>query len=139
MTTTLPTPDATTTAAAAADDAPLQRLLRQDAFATGAAGLLGLLLPTSTFGDVPAALPRVVGGVLLLVVAADLLLASRWSGRRLRLATAVTADLALAWVVATAVVLAVRDLPTSGVEVLSLVGLVPLGLGVAELRALRRR
>ncbi|MCW2606140.1 MAG: hypothetical protein JWO60_833 [Frankiales bacterium] len=132
MTATLSTP-----LAPAPADAPLQRLLRLDAVATAGAGLLGLALPTSVFGDVPTLLPRAVGAVLL-VVAADLLLASRWSGRRLRLATTVCGELAAAWVVATVVVLAVHDLPASGVEVLGLVGLVTLGFAVAELRAVRR-
>ena len=116
--------------------APLQRLLRLDALATGAAGLLALLVPTSTWGDVPPLLPRAVG-VVLLVVAADLLLASRWTGRRLRLATTVCAELALAWVAATAVVLVVHDLPLLGAELLVGTGLVTLAFGVAELRAVR--
>jgi hypothetical protein len=118
-------------------DAPLQRLLRLDAAATGAAGLLALVAPVSWWGDVPGLVPRVVGAVLL-VAAAELLLASCWSGGRLRLAITVCADLALAWVAATVVVLALRDLPTAGTQALVLVGLVTLGFGVAELRALRR-
>ena len=119
-------------------DAPLQRLLRLDAGATGLAGLVALLAPTSTWGDVPGLLPRAVG-VVLLVVAADLLLASRWTGRRLRLATTVCAELALAWVAATVAVLVLHDLPLLGVDLLFVVGLVTLGFAVAELRALRAR
>jgi hypothetical protein len=118
-------------------DAGLQRLLRLDAAATTAAGLLALFAPVSWWGDVPGLVPRVVGAVLL-VAAAELLLAARWSGRRLRLAVTVCADLALAWVAATVVVLALRDLPAAGASALVLVGLVTLGFGVAELRALRR-
>ena len=132
MTATLSTP-----ARPLAADALLQRLLRLDAAATGVAGLVALLAPTSTWGDVPGLLPRAVGAVLL-VVAADLLLASRWTGRRLRIATTVCAELALAWVAATVAVLALHDLPTVGVELLVAVGLVTLGFAVAELRALRR-
>lgn len=132
MTATLSTPTRPLAA-----DAPLQRLLRLDAGATGVAGLVALLAPTSTWGDVPALLPRAVGAVLL-VVAADLLLASRWTGRRLRIAATVCAELALAWVAATVAVLALHDLPLLGVELLVVVGLVTLGFAVAELRALRR-
>ena len=144
MTATLPTPLPAAPAAPAPSassspssaDRRLQRLLRLDAVATAGAGLLALALPASVFGDVPALLPRAVGAVLL-VVAADLALVSRWRGRRLRLATAVTGELAAAWVVATGVVLAVHDLPLAGVEVLVGVGAVTAGFAVAELRAVR--
>lgn len=133
MTTTLTT---SPTAAALPDESRMQRLLRLDAVATAGAGVLALALPTPVFGDVPALLPRAVGAVLL-VVAADVALASRWSGRRLRLATAVGGGLASAWVVATAVVLAVHDLPFVGALVLVGVGLPTAGFAVAELRAVR--
>lgn len=152
MTATLPTPSATApapiptagspTASSAtpipAAEARMQRLLRLDALATGVAGLVGLLAPLSLWGDVPALLPRAVGAVLLLV-GADLLVASRWRGRRLRLTTTLTAELAVAWVAATVVVLAVHDLPLAGAEVLGMVGLVTAGFAVAELRAVRAR
>lgn len=125
-------------AAVPSSDDRVRRLLRLDAVATAGAGLLALTLPVSVFGDVPALLPRAVGAVLL-VVAADLALASRWRGRRLRIATLITGELAGAWVVATAVVLAVHELPLAGVEVLVGVGLVTAGFGVAQLRAVRTR
>jgi hypothetical protein len=115
----------------------LRTVLRADAAVTGAVGLLGLLGPTSTlYGDVPGWLPRVLGAVLL-VVAADLVLAARLSGSRLRLAGTVTAELALAWVVATVAVLALVDLPLAGREVLAIVGAATLGFAIAELRLVR--
>lgn len=132
MTATLTTPAAVSTA-----DSGLQRLLRWDAVATGLAGLVAVAAPASTWGDVPGWLPRAVG-VVLLVVAADLAVASRWTGRRLRIATTVCAELALAWVAATVAVLVLHDTPPLGTELLAVVGLVTLAFGVSELRALRR-
>jgi hypothetical protein len=114
----------------------LRTVLRVDAAVTGAVGLFGLLGPTSTYGDVPGWLPRVVGAVLL-AVAVDVLLAARLSGRRLRLAGTVTAELALAWVIATVAVLALVDLPFAGREVLAIVGAATLGFAIAELRLVR--
>jgi hypothetical protein len=114
----------------------LRTVLRADAAVTGAVGLFGLLGPTSTYGDIAGWLPRTIGAVLL-VVAVDLLVAARLSGSRLRLAGTVTAELALAWVVATVAVLALVDLPFAGREVLALVGLATLGFAIAELRLVR--
>ncbi len=130
-------PTAGRTAGRTAADAPLAALLREDALVTGAVGALALLGPHLWGDDVAGWVPRAVGAVLLLV-AADLALASRWSGRRLRLATAVCADLALLWVVASVAVLALVDLPASGTAVVAGVAVVTLGFAVAELRALRR-
>ena len=114
----------------------LRTVLRADAVVTGLVGLLGLVGSPSMYGDVPGWLPRAVGAVLLLV-AADLAIVSRWSGRRLRLAGTVCAELALAWVVATVAVLALVDLPASGTEVLLLVGAATLVFAVLELRLVR--
>jgi hypothetical protein len=114
----------------------LRTVLRADAVVTAGFGLLALVGPTSMYGDVPGWLPRLVG-VVLLVVAADLLLAARWSGSRLRLAGTVGGELALAWVVATVGVLALVDLPFAGREVLAVAGLVTLGFAIAELRLVR--
>ena len=127
---------AVTTPLARTTEDRLRTVLRVDAAVTGAVGLFGLLGPTSTYGDVPGWLPRTVGAVLL-VVAVDLLLAARLSGSRLRLAGTVTAELALAWVVATVAVLALVDLPFAGREVLALVGAATLGFAVTELRLVR--
>ena len=134
MTTTAST---TTGSTAPARTSPLAVLLREDAVVTGAVGALALLGPDRGGDDVASWVPRVVGAVLLLV-AADLAVASRWTGRRLRLATAVCADLALAWVAASVAVLALVDLPASGTAVVAGVAVVTLGFAVAELRALRR-
>jgi hypothetical protein len=127
---------AVTTPLARTTEDRLRTVLRVDAAVTGAVGLFGLLGPTSTYGDVPGWLPRTVGAVLL-VVAVDLLLAARLAGSRLRLAGTVTAELALAWVVATVAVLALVDLPFAGREVLALVGAATLGFAVVELRLVR--
>ena len=125
----------TTTQAPTTEDR-LRTVLRADAVVTGAVGLFGLLGSPTLYGDVPGWLPRAVGAVLLLV-AVDLALASRWSGGRLRLAGTVCAELALAWVVATVAVLALVDLPLAGTEVLLLVGAATLGFAVLELRLVR--
>ncbi len=138
MTATLSRPRPPTSTPAGGDAAAAAAAALRDAVATGAAGLVALLAADVDLGRRPrAAAPRRRGrpagrrrGPAV---------ASRWSGRRLRLATTVCAELALAWVVATGVVLAVHDLPVAGVEVLGAVGLVTLGFGVTELRALRRR
>jgi hypothetical protein len=127
---------AITTSVTRATEDRLRTVLRVDAAVTGAVGLFGLLGPTSTYGDVPGWLPRVVGAVLL-AVAVDVLLAARLSGRRLRLAGTVTAELALAWVIATVAVLALVDLPFAGREVLAIVGAATLGFAIAELRLVR--
>src|SRR6476661_5836370 len=127
---------AVTTSAIRTTEDRLRTVLRADAAVTGAVGLFGLLGPTSTYGDAPGWLPRVVGAVLL-AVAVDLVLAARLSGSRLRLAGTVTAELALAWVVATVAVLALVDLPSAGREVLAIVGAATLGFAIAELRLVR--
>ena len=134
MTTILSTP--AHAAAVPPAERRMQRLLRLDAAATAGTALLALALPTTVFGDVPSLLPRAVGAVLL-VVAADMALASRWRGRRLRIATVITGQLGAAWVVATAVLLAGHDLQPSGAVVLVGVGLVAAGFTVAELWAAR--
>lgn len=133
MTTTLTAPAAPATDAAAAR---ARTVLGIDAVVTTGVGLLGLVSPLDWYGDTPAWVVRGVA-VALLVVAADLALATRLPARWLRTAATVTAELAFAWVVATAVVLALVDLPTEGREVLLLQGLATLGFAVAHLRAAR--
>ena len=125
----------TTSVTRSAEDR-LRTVLRVDAAVTGAVGLFGLLGPISTYGDVPGWLPRVVGAVLL-AVALDVALAARLSGSRLRLVGTITAELALAWVVATVAVLALVDLPFAGREVLTIVGVATLGFALTELRLVR--
>ncbi|MCA1721533.1 MAG: hypothetical protein LC779_10700 [Actinobacteria bacterium] len=127
---------AVTTARSTTTEDRLRTVLRADAVVTGLVGIFALESSASLYGDVPGWLPRVVGAVLLLV-AADLAVASRWSGQRLRLAGTVVAELALAWVAATTAVLVFRDLPGTGTEVLLVVGAATLAFGVAELRLVR--
>jgi len=133
MTATLTAP-ATPATDAATDRA--RTVLRVDAVVTAGVGLLGLLSPLDWYGDSPAWVVRGVA-VALLVVAADLALAARLPARWLRTTATVTAELALVWVAATAVVLAVVELPTAGREVLLLQGLATLGFALAHLRAAR--
>src|SRR5438128_1905316 len=120
---------AVTTTRPRTTDGRLRGVLRADAAVTAVAGLFALLGPTSTYGDVPGWLPRLVGAVLL-AVAVDLVVAARLSGSRLRLAGLVTAELAVAWVVATVRVLALGDLPLAGREVLSLMGLATVAFAI---------
>lgn len=115
----------------------LRTVLRLDAVVTGLVGLFALLGDISRYGDVPGWLPRAVG-VVLLVVALDLALAASWSGSRLRLAGLVSSELAFGWVVATGGVLAFVDVPSSGTEILLIVGAATLAFAVAELRLVRR-
>ena len=126
----------TTATRSATTEDRLRTVLRADAVVTGGVGLFGLLGSPSMYGDVPGWLPRAVGALLLLV-AVDLAIASRWSGNRLRLAGTVCAELALAWVVGTVAVLLLVDLPAAGTEVLLLVGAATLVFAVLELRLVR--
>lgn len=133
MTATLTAPATPGTGAAAAR---ARAVLRLDAGVTAGVGLLGLLSPLDWYGDSPTWVVRGIA-VALLVVAADLALAARLPARWLRTATTVTAELALAWVAATAVVLGVAELPAAGREVLLLQGVATLGFAVAHLVAAR--
>lgn len=114
----------------------LRTVLRVDAVVTAGVGLLALVSPLSWYGDTAGWLVRTVG-VVLLVVGVDLALLSRLSGRALRIAGTVTAELAFAWVAGTVAVLAFVHLPAAGVEVLALVGAATLLFGLAELRLVR--
>ena len=127
---------AVTTSSAPTTEDRLRNVLRADAVVTALAGLFALLGPTSIYGDVPGWLPRTIGAVLLFV-AGDLAIASRWSGNRLRLAGTVCAELALGWVVATVAVLLLVDVPLAGTEVLLLVGAATLVFAILELRLVR--
>ena len=48
--------------------------------------------------------------------------------------TTVAMELSFGWVVATAAVLALRDVPAAGAEVLTVVGVLTLGFGLAYAR-----
>ncbi len=114
----------------------LRTVLRIDGAVTAAVGLLALETPLAWYGDTPAWLVRTIGA-LLLVTGVDLALLTRASGRLLRVGATVTAELAFAWVLATVVVLLEWDLPTQGTELLTGVGLVTLGFGIAYTRLVR--
>lgn len=113
----------------------LRTVLRADAVATGAVGLLALLAPTAWFDA--GWLPRAIG-VVLLVVAAEIAVMSRYDGKRLRLLGSVTAELAIAWVVASVAVLVLADLPTTGALLIEAVAAMTAVFAVLELRLLRR-
>lgn len=115
----------------------LRTVLRLDAVVTGLVGAFAVFGDTARYGDVPGWLPRAVG-VVLLIVALDLAIAARWSGNRLRLAGLVCSELAFGWVVATIAVLALVDVPSTGTEILAIVGAATLAFAIAELRLVRR-
>ena len=111
---------------------PLRATYLADAAVTGAVGLLALESPADWYGA-PGWLVRAVG-VVLLLTAVELVAMSRASGRVLKVGTTVFAELCFAWVAATVAVLALRDVPSEGVEVLGVAGLLTLGFGIAYVR-----
>ena len=137
----------TTTALAAAAPAPVGRwsdlraLLRVDAALCAATGLLAAAAPAAVADllgpDVPTAAVRWVG-VGLVVWALDAALLARGSRRVVR-RTALAAGVAnLAWEVATVVLIALGAFSPLGAGVTLAVAAVVGGLGVLQLRALRR-
>ena len=114
--------------------ASMRRVLLADAIVTAGFGALALLAPTSWFDA--SWLPRAVGAVLL-VVALEVGLASRWSGRRLQLAGTVTGELAVAWVVSALAVAVLVDLPTAGAVLLEASAAVTAVFAALELRLAR--
>jgi hypothetical protein len=113
----------------------MRTVLRADAVVTAGFGAFALLGPASWFDA--GWLPRAVGAVLLLV-ALEVGLASRYDGDRLRLAGAVTGELAAAWVVASVAVLLLVDLPTTGAVLVEVSAAVTAVFAVLELRLVRR-
>lgn len=114
----------------------LQRVLRADAAVTGTVGVLALALPRSTWGDAPGWIAT-AAGVVCLVAAVDVALATRWSDRRLRLAGVVTGELALLVAVAAAVCAVLPGVELLGRELLLVTALASAGFGVTELRLAR--
>src|SRR4051794_10268785 len=114
----------------------LRNILQVDAAVTGAAGVFALVGPTSAYGDLPGWLPRAIGAVFILV-AAEVVLMSRWSGDRLLTAGRLVAAGALGWAITTVAILELVDLPVRGELFLAVVGAASLLLGVLELRATR--
>lgn len=125
----------TTTPIATTEDR-LRTVLRVDALVTGAVGVFGLLGPSSTYGDVPAWVPRTLGAGFLLF-ALVLAIAVRGDASP-RLAGTITAEAALFSAAAAAAVLALVELPTRGELVVALVGLATLAFGLTELRLVSR-
>jgi hypothetical protein len=114
----------------------LRAVLLIDGIVTAAVGVLFVLAPSSWYGDSPGWLVRTVG-VVLALVGLEVGLASRWSGRRLRLAGLVTAESAFAWTLGSLVVMAIVDLPTVGLEVVGVVAVGTLVFGLVETRLVR--
>ena len=117
----------------------LRSVLAVDAVVVGLSGVLLAATPSSWYGDLPGWLVR-VAGVALAVAALDVGLASRWRGRRLRLAATVTAELAFLWSAGVVVAADLGHVRGDGLEVLALGGLATLVFGILEtslVRALR--
>jgi hypothetical protein len=119
----------------------LAALLRVDAVLCGTTGLLAAAAPAAVADalgpDVPPAAVRWVG-VALVVWAVDAALLARASRRVLR-RTALAAGVAnLAWEVATVVLVALGAFSVVGAGLALAVAAVVGGLGVLQLRALRR-
>jgi hypothetical protein len=119
----------------------LASLLRLDAAVCAVTGLVAAAAPAvvaDALGpDVPTAAVRWVG-VALLVWAADAALLSRGS-RRVQRRTVLAAGLGnLGWELATVVLVALGTFSTVGASLALAVAAVAGGLGVLQLRALRR-
>ena len=119
----------------------LAALLRVDAVLCAATGVLAAAAPAAVADvlgpDVPTAAVRWVG-VALVVWAADAALLSRTSGRLLRRTAAAAGVANLAWELATVVLVALGALSLTGAVLALAVAAVVGGLGVLQLRALRR-
>jgi hypothetical protein len=114
----------------------LRTVLRVDALVTAAAGVVALLGPTSSYGDVPGWLTRVIGA-LFLVTAAGLAVACRRTGDQLRLVGDVCGMAAAMWVIATIAILELVEMPARGEAILAIVGIATLVFAVLELRTTR--
>ncbi len=126
-----------TAPAPAAEEERLRALYKADAVATGAVGLLFLLAPASSYGDLPGWLVRVTGAVML-AVAVDLAVGSRWSGRKLRWSAIALGELALAWVVASGVLVVLDVLPAASDVAVAVIAAVTAFFGISYLRLARR-
>lgn len=116
----------------------LRTVLIEDAAATAAVGLGVLLAAAPLAEQLPGSttLMRVLG-VVLVLVGADIAVASRWSGRRLALAGTVVGELALAWALGSAIVVAVARPDAAVTTALLVVAAVTAVFGVVELRLVR--
>jgi hypothetical protein len=114
----------------------LRSVLLVDAVVVGLSGVLLAATPSSWYGDLPGWFVR-IAGVVLAVSAADVGIASRWTGRRLRLAATVTAELAFVWTAGVVLAAELGDVRGAGLEVLALGSLATLAFGVLEMRLVR--
>jgi hypothetical protein len=132
---------ALTTPLAPASALPLRRLVQAEVLLNAPAGLLAVAAPgplAELLGpDVSPTAVRVVG-VALLVWALDAALLARTSGRVLRTTVLVAALANLAWEVATVVLVVLGAFSTAGAVLALAVAAVVGGLGLVQLRALRR-
>ncbi len=119
----------------------LGALLRLDAALCGATGLLAAAAPAAVADalgpDVPTAAVRWVG-VALVVWAVDLALLARASRRVLRRTALAAGVVNLAWEAATVALVALGAFSVAGAGLALAVGAVVGGLGLLQLRALRR-
>lgn len=119
----------------------LRALLRIDAVLCGATGLLAAAAPAAVADvlgpDVPTAAVRWVG-VALVVWAVDAALLARGSRRVLRRAALAAGAANLAWEAATLVLVALGAFSVVGAGLALAVAAVVGGLGLLQLRALRR-
>ena len=125
----------------AAGTGRLRTLLRADAVLCAATGLLAAVAPTAVAHllgpDVSRTVVRVVG-VALVLYALDLALTSRAAARWQRPAVLAAGAGNAAWVLATAALVGLGAFSTGGAVLAAAVAAVVGGLGVLQLRALRR-
>jgi hypothetical protein len=129
---TVPATLSPTAVSSAADR--LRSVLRADAVVTAAVGALAVLAAEPLADQVSTPTVLRVVGVALVLVGADLALLARLSGQRLALAGTVVGELALAWVVGTAVVLGLGLAEPAGAALLAAVAAVTAWFGITELR-----
>lgn len=130
----------TLTAPATSTDrvAPLRALLLVDGVGTAALGAGALLLAEPLADHVGSVGALRAVGVLFLVVAADMLLARRLSGRRLATAATALGAVDLAWAAGTTAALPALDTTSTGTAVVLAVAATCLVLGTAKLALARR-
>lgn len=134
---TTPSTAAISTVATTAEQ-KLRAVLLEDAAVTAAVGLGVVLAAAPLAEQLPGSttLMRVLG-VALVLVGADIALTSRWSGRRLTIAGTVVGELALAWAVASAIIVALARPDAAVTATVLIVAAVTAVFGVTELRLVR--
>ena len=135
--TTSPSPT-TTMPATTTSESRLRTVLREDAAVTAAVSVGVVLAAAPLAEQLPASTTVLrVLGVALVLVAADIALVSRWSGRRLALAGTVVGELALAWALASVAVVALARPAAVVTAAVLAVAAVTAAFGVTELRLVR--